>query len=146
VIRIRIRTYTELSQLATFDERFDYLKLGTLIGEKSFGHERWMNQRFYSGREWKLVRDHVIARDLGCDLGIQNQGREFRTPPHVHHLNPMRPQDIIDNNVDILDPEFLVSVAFNTHNAIHFGDRNKLTQPEVERRPGDTLLWGRRPS
>lgn len=141
-----IRTYSELSKLESFDDRFEYLKLGALVGEKSFGDERWLNQRFYTSREWRTVRDHVIARDLGCDLGIQNEGREFRTPPAVHHINPMRPADIINNNVDILDPEFLISVTLNTHNAIHFGDSSKLTKPEVERRPGDTLLWGRRPS
>ena len=134
-----IRTYSELSRLETFEERFEYLKLGAIVGEKTFGDERHLNQRFYTGPEWRNIRHHVIARDLGCDLGIA--GREFLLPPIVHHMNPIRPHDIIHSNSDILNPEYLISVTLDTHNAIHFGNANRLAKPEVERSPGDTKLW-----
>lgn len=136
---MKILTYTELCQRQTFDERFDYLALRGKVGEITFGYERYINQEFYRSREWKLCRDEVIARDLGCDLGIE--GWEIFDRPIVHHMNPMVAADIVHSNDDILNPEYLITVTHKTHNAIHYGDASLLAKPLVERRPGDTKLW-----
>lgn len=122
------------------EERYRYLKLGGFVGQDTFGYERYLNQDFYRSREWRSIRDVVIARDLGCDLGVP--GYEIHDRVYVHHMNPMVPDDIVHGNGDILDPEFLISVTHTTHNAIHFGDESKLPKIRfVERRPGDTKLW-----
>lgn len=134
-----IRTYSELSQLETFEERFAYLSIKARVGESTFGFERHLNQKFYTSREWRLVRDEVIARDLGCDLGVV--GFDIHDRILIHHMNPMVPTDLIHGNPDILNPELLISVTHNTHNAIHYGDASLLRLPIVERRPGDTRLW-----
>lgn len=136
---MRIRTYTELSQLATFQERWNYLSLKGVVGEETFGVERWINQEFYASREWKLARRATIIRDNGCDLGVDDY--EIRDNLYVHHMNPMRVEDIVEGNPDIVNPEYLITVAHNTHNAIHYGDERLLPQPFVERSPGDTNLW-----
>lgn len=135
-----IRRYSELSQLETFDERFEYLRLKGAVGESTFGFERYINQEFYRSTEWRHARRDVIARDLGMDLGIE--GFEIYDKVMVHHMNPMTVQSIIDGNADILNPEFLITVSHNTHNAIHYGDASKLNKPFMERQPGDTKLWG----
>lgn len=137
---MRIRTYTELCRLPTHLERFEYLKLQGDVGGSTFGHNRYINQSFYTSIEWKRVRDHIIARDMGCDMGLE--GHDLHDKIIVHHMNPMLPDDIRGGNADILDPEYLVAVSHNTHNAIHYGDSSLLPQPFVERRPGDTKLWG----
>lgn len=134
-----IRTYRELRHLKTFEERFDYLLLKGVVGESTFGSERYINQEFYRSREWKLVRADVIARDEGCDLGIE--GHEIFDQPYVHHMNPMIREEIIHGADSILDPDLLITVSFKTHNAIHYGDRSTLPRPFVERKPGDTKLW-----
>lgn len=136
---MRNRTYSELSQLETFEERFDYLSLGGTVGVHTFGFDRWVNQMFYRSHEWDLVRDHVIVRDNGCDLGVP--GYEIHGDLLVHHMNPLTVEDIEGRKEWILDPEFLITTRHQTHNAIHYGDRNLLPQPPVERRPGDTRLW-----
>lgn len=133
------RTYTELAKLETFEERFAYLSIKARVGESTFGFERHLNQKFYTSREWRLARDEVIARDLGCDLGVA--GFDIFDRILIHHMNPMVPTDLIHGNPDILNPEFLISVTHNTHNAIHYGDASLLRLPIVERRPGDTRLW-----
>lgn len=134
------RSYTEINKLGTFEERFDYLSLKGSVGESTFGFERHLNQKFYTSREWRLTRDAVISRDLGLDLGVP--GFEIYTRILIHHMNPMTPEDIVHGNADILDPEYLITVTHRTHNAIHYGDRSLLALPFIERRPGDTLLWG----
>lgn len=134
-----VRTYHEMRRFETFDDRFDYLKLRSSVGASTFGFDRWINQDFYRSRQWKLVRDQVIARDLGCDMGVP--GYDIYDKVLVHHMNPMTPEGIDDGDPDILDPEFLITVSLNTHNAIHFGDKRSLTKPFVERKPGDTSLW-----
>ena len=134
-----MRNYTELSGIRTFEGRYEYLRLTGFVGSDTFGHERWMNQRFYLSREWKRIRDHGIARDLGCNLGIP--GQEIVRMIQVHHMNPMRPNDLIDANEDILDPEFLISVSHDTHNAIHYGAETPVRIEVVERLPGDTTPW-----
>jgi hypothetical protein len=134
------RTYTELVQLNTFIERFDYLSIKGVVGESTFGYERHLNQQFYRSREWRIVRDEVIARDYGSDLGIE--GFEIYDRILIHHMNPISPADVLSRNPDILDPEFLISVTHNTHNAIHYGDASILRLPVIDRRAGDTQLWG----
>lgn len=133
------RSHTELSMIDSFEERFDYLNLTSKIEDRTFGGERWMNQEFYRSSQWKRVRQFVIARDNGCDLGVE--GYEIFDQITIHHMNPMTRDQIAYGDPDILNPEFLISVSFNTHNAIHFGGRSSLPQPYVERQPGDHLPW-----
>lgn len=133
------KSYSELRGLDSFEDRFRYLSLNGQVGDPTFGWERYLNQRFYNSAEWRRTRQLVIIRDNGCDLGIE--GRELFDRVYIHHMNPMRPDDLREFNPDVLNPEFLISVSHNTHNAIHFGDENHLTPIYVERRPGDHKLW-----
>lgn len=132
------KCYTELIQIPTFEERFEYLKLGGQVGSETFGFDRWINQRFYRSHEWKQIRSKVILRDEGRDLGVE--GYELQNGVYVHHMNPMIPKDIVDAESWILNPEFLICVSLNTHNAIHFGDASLLPKL-IERRPNDTCPW-----
>lgn len=133
------RTITELYQLTTFEERFRYLALGGQVGGVTFGYDRWINQGFYRSREWKLIREEVIARDLGCDLGLE--GYEIHDRIIIHHMNPMVAQDIVRGEDAIVDPEFLITTTHQTHNSIHYGDERTLRRPFSPRRDGDTKLW-----
>lgn len=133
------RSYTELRSLNTFLERYEYLRLNGRVADPTFGIDRWMNQDFYRSAEWKHVRQHVIARDLGRDLGVD--GYDIHDRIIIHHMNPMVPHDIIHSADYILDPEFLITTTHNTHNAIHYGDKTLLRMEPVERRSGDTKLW-----
>lgn len=133
------RSYSELSRLETFEERFDYLSLAADVADRTFGGERWINQDFYRSFEWRRIRQAVIARDLGCDLGVE--GYEIYDKVIIHHMNPMTRNDIAFGDPKIVNPEFLITVTHNTHNAIHYGSRNTLSNQFVERRPGDTRLW-----
>lgn len=133
------RTITELYQLPTFEERFRYLALGGQVGGVTFGYDRWINQGFYRSREWKLIREEVIARDLGCDLGLE--GYEIHDRIIIHHMNPMVAQDIVRGEDAIVDPEFLITTTHQTHNSIHYGDERTLRRPFSPRRDGDTKLW-----
>jgi hypothetical protein len=133
--------YSELKRLDSFGERFDYLSLSASVGDRTFGGERWMNQDFYRSREWKQVRHHVIARDRGCDLGVE--GYDIFDKVIIHHMNPMSRDQVANGDPVIIDPEFLISVTHITHNAIHFGDKSLLRGLVAERSPGDTLLWAR---
>jgi hypothetical protein len=139
VNHLKIRTYSELSYFETFEERFEYLKLGGVVGESTFGFDRWVNQHFYTSREWKSSRDYVITRDYGCDLGIS--GYEIHHGLLVHHMNPVSLDDIVHGEEWILDPEFLVTTSHRTHNAIHYGNSNNLPRVVTERKIGDTTLW-----
>ena len=125
--------------METFEERFDYLSLRGTVGQTTFGFERYLNQQFYTSRQWRQVRHHVIARDLGCDLGVE--GFEIFDKIIIHHMNPMNVDEIIHGDEAILDPEFLISTTHGTHNAIHYGTKTHLPRRLVERRPGDTKLW-----
>jgi hypothetical protein len=133
------RTYSELRQLETFEERFRYLELRGVLGFATFGFDRWMNQRFYKSREWQLVRDAVIVRDNGCDLGIP--GYEIYSGLIVHHMNPLSVSDLIGSEAWVIDPEFLITTSLQTHNAIHYGDEKQIPRGPVERKVGDTTLW-----
>jgi hypothetical protein len=135
----RTRRYSELIQLETFQERFDYLSLGGVVGVATFGFDRYLNQQFYRSSQWKRVRDHVIVRDGGCDLAVM--GRELHTDLLVHHMNPMAPGDLERGNPDVLNPDYLITTCINTHNAIHYGDFGMLPDAYVERVAGDTKLW-----
>lgn len=134
-----IRTYTELSKLPTFEERFNYLRLGGSVSNETFGFERYINQRFYRSAEWKQVRNQVIARDLGRDLGVE--GYDIFDRIIVHHMNPMIPENIIGKDDAILNPEYLITTKHETHNAIHYGTLATVNLPPAERFPGDTKLW-----
>jgi hypothetical protein len=136
---MRQRTYRELSRLKTFNERFEYLVLYGQVGMKTFGFDRWMNQGFYHSYEWRQVREYVIVRDDGCDLGVP--GYEIRSQLLIHHINPLTLEDLKHGEEWIIDPEFLITTTKRTHNAIHYGDRSLLPKPFVARAPGDTRLW-----
>lgn len=134
-----IRTYSELSRLKTYEERFDYLKLLGTPGRETFGFARRVNQAFYQSKEWKKARRRVIARDQGFDMGFE--GYPAGPGAIVHHMNPLIEEDILSGDPAILDPEFLITVSHNTHNAIHYGSFDLLPQPVIERAPGDTTPW-----
>lgn len=139
MILTMIRTYQELSQISTFVERYRYLKLKGTVGARTFGWERFANQKFYSSYEWKQARRDVIVRDRSCDLGIE--GHEVHDLIIVHHMNPMEAADLSQGDPRILDVNQLISCSLNTHNAIHYADEEKLLLPFAERKPGDTKLW-----
>ena len=134
-----IRTYSELRRLTDFEDRYKYLALRGSVGRSTFGFDRYINQQFYTSTQWRQIRHHVIARDLGCDLGVE--GYEIHDRIYIHHMNPMTVNDIAHGEDSILDPEFLISTTHRTHNAIHYGDERLLPRPLTERRSGDTKLW-----
>lgn len=134
-----IRTYTELSNLDTFEERFEYLKLNGQVGSDTFGFDRYLNQALYKSPEWNRVRKQVILRDNGCDLGID--GYDIGGKIIIHHMNPINAKDIEDRNSEIFNPEYLICVSHKTHNAIHYGDEKQLSKQIIERAPGDTCPW-----
>lgn len=135
-----IRTYSELVKLDNFLDRFEYLKLSGVVGAKTFGFDRYLNQALYSSPEWKKSRRNTVLRDNGCDLGIEDYPLNRAL---VHHMNPITAEQIENRDPIIFDEEFLITVSHNTHNAIHYGDQTLLPQPLIERMPGDTLLWRR---
>jgi hypothetical protein len=134
-----LRTYSELRRLETLEERYRYLAVRGTVGRETFGFDRYLNQQFYTSAEWRQIRNHVISRDNGCDLGIA--GYEIHDRIYIHHMNPMTVNEIVTGDPRNLDPEFLIAVTQRTHNAIHYGDESSLLRPFVERRPGDTKLW-----
>ena len=134
-----IRTYSELTTLPTFRERYEYLKLNGRVGEETFGFDRYLNQAFYKSEEWRAVRDYVIVRDNGCDLGME--GHEIFGKILIHHMNPISKRDILDRSDLLLNPEYLICTIKNTHDAIHFGDENLLIVAPIERRKNDTCPW-----
>lgn len=133
------RCYSELIQLPTFKERYEYLRLGGLVGQDTFGFDRYLNQKFYRSPEWKQVRRDVIIRDEGRDLAME--GYELQGNIFVHHMNPIAPQDLIDIRDWVLNPEFLVCVSKRTHDAIHFGDASLLPMLPTVRTPNDMCPW-----
>lgn len=136
---MRIRTYSELRRIETFEERFEYLALRGHVGRSTFGFDRYLNQRFYTSTQWRQLRHQIIVRDNGCDLGVE--GYEIHSRLYVHHMNPLMPEDFVDGEEHILNPDFLITTTHLTHNAIHYGDKSLLPRPLAERRPGDTKLW-----
>lgn len=134
-----IRTYTELKTFQTFEERFKYLQLNGSVGEETFGFDRYINQRFYRSSEWKNIRNYVICRDNGCDLAVD--GYEIVGRVYIHHINPITIDDFRLNSDFLLNPEYLISVTHDTHNAIHYGDEKLLINIPVERSKNDTIPW-----
>ena len=135
-----MKTYTAMIKLPTFEERFEYLKLGGFVGEETFGFDRYLNQVLYKSCDWKQIRRHVIARDFGCDLACRD--REIGGRIIVHHMNPITLSDINERSAKVLDPEGLVSVSIDTHNAIHYGDISlALPSNIIVRAPNDTSPW-----
>lgn len=134
-----LRCYTDLIQLPTFKERYEYLRLGGIVGRDTFGFDRYLNQKFYRSPEWKQIRRDVIIRDEGRDLAME--GYELQDNIFVHHMNPMVPDDLINVPDWILNPEYLVCVSKKTHDAIHFGDASILPQLPIERTPNDMCPW-----
>lgn len=139
--KMSIRTYSELITLPTFEERFKYLQLNGQVGKDTFGFDRYINQNFYRSLEWKRVRDKVILRDNGCDLGVE--GYKIHGRILIHHMNPITIKDIESMSEYLLNPEYLISTVHNTHNAIHYGDESLLITAPIERRKNDTCLWKR---
>lgn len=139
IVMRTIRTYSELIRLPTFEERFQYLKLDGLVGKDTFGFDRYLNQEFYRSKEWKEVRDFVIVRDNGCDLGMD--GYEIVGRIYIHHMNPITVNDIVHSSDFLLNPDYLICVSHNTHNAVHYGDEDLLVTAPVERRKNDICPW-----
>lgn len=139
VIQMIIRTYNELMLLPTFEERFEYLKLSGRVGEETFGFDRWLNQKFYRSAEWKHLRDQVIIRDNGCDLGVE--GREIYGKILIHHMNPISKKDILERTDLLLNPMYLISVTKQTHDAIHYSDDSILMKDPIVRSKNDTCPW-----
>ena len=134
-----IRSYSELTQIPTFIERYRYLKLRGKVGEDTFGFDRYLNQMFYKSKEWRSIRDYVIVRDNGCDLGVD--GYEIRGRILIHHMNPITQEDILNRSKFLLDPEYLITTVKNTHDAIHYGDENLLITDPICRVKNDTCPW-----
>ena len=138
---MNIKTYSELVQLPTFEERYQYLRLDGIVGEDTFGFDRYLNQIFYRSQRWRSIRDRVIVRDNGCDLGVE--GYEIYGRILIHHMNPITIKDIERESAFLLDPEYLICVTHNTHNAIHYGDDGLLIKAPIERSKNDTCPWRR---
>lgn len=134
-----IKTYSELVHIPTFEERYEYLRLNGFVGTETFGFDRYLNQIFYRSQRWKRIRDLVIIRDNGCDLGVE--GYEIHGKILIHHMNPITIEDIEKESAFLLDPEFLICTTHITHNAIHYGDESLLIKAPVERVPNDTCPW-----
>jgi hypothetical protein len=135
-----IRTYSELIQLETFEERFEYLRLDGMVGKDTFGFDRYLNQLFYNSLEWKQIRNFVISRDCGCDLGVIDH--EIYGKVLIHHMNPLTRDDIINKTDYLLNPEYLICVSFETHQAIHYGNNNYINDNiPIQRRKNDTCPW-----
>lgn len=140
---MKIRTYSELILLPTFEERYRYLRIGGRVGKETFGFDRYLNQVFYKSGEWLDIRDYVISRDNGCDLGMLDREIPDKVPILVHHMNPVTKEDILRRSKFLLDPEYLISTVKNTHDAIHYGDDSILLTGLIERCENDTCPWKR---
>lgn len=134
-----IKTYSELIRFKTLEERYQYLRIGGRVGEETFGFDRWMNQVFYKDPRWRDIRDEVITRDNGCDLGLE--GYDIHGKIFVHHMNPVTKDDILYNFDSLLNPEFLISTSKRTHDAIHYGNEDLLPQSPIVRTRNDTCPW-----
>lgn len=134
-----IRTYHDLMKLDTFEDRFHYLSLSGQVGKDTFGFDRIFNQQFYKSREWKQIRDEIIFRDNGCDLGVD--GYEIHERIIIHHMNPIMLSDIKEGTEFLLNPEYLICTTHNTHNAIHYGDENLIIKALINRNRNDMCPW-----
>lgn len=139
MIQKNIKTYSELMKLKTFEERYEYLKIGGKVGEETFGFDRYVNQLLYKKPEWIAARNKVIVRDMGCDLGME--GYDIVGKVLVHHMNPITVEDILYRLDYVLDPEYLICTSLMTHNAIHYGSDELLPKAPVERSKNDMCPW-----
>lgn len=137
-----LKSFSILSSLDTFEERYRYLRIGGVVGKATFGYDRPLNQRFYRSTEWRRLRDEILIRDNGCDLGVP--GRDIFSRPLIHHMNPLSPEQVQNGGAELFDPENLITVSHMTHNAIHYGDETLLDIGLNERLPGDTTPWAKR--
>lgn len=135
-----IRTYSELNKLKNFKDRYNYLKLGDKVGEETFGFDRYLNQMFYRSDEWKRIRDYVITRDCGSDLGCKDR-QIIDQKILIHHMNPIRKEDLLSRSDILLNPEYLITTTKRTHDAIHYGDDSLLFEEPIERSMNDTCPW-----
>lgn len=138
-MRMNTKSYSELITIPTFEERFEYLRLKGSVGKDTFGYDRYLNQILYRSPEWKKLRNQIIIRDCGCDLACE--GYEIYGRILIHHLNPITVDDVLDHNRKVFDPNNLVCVTHNTHNAIHYGDANMLLTGPIVRTKNDTCPW-----
>lgn len=136
---LMIRTYSELITLPTFEERYEYVRLGRRVGDETFGFDRYLNQMFYNSQEWRRFRRDIIVRDMGCDLAMED--REIGGLIIIHHLNVIDRDDILQRSEFLMNPEYVVCVSDNTHKAIHYGDESLLITAPIERRRNDTCPW-----
>lgn len=136
-----IKTYSEMILLPTFLERFKYLQIGGTVGAETFGFDRYLNQSLYRTAEWKRFRNEIIVRDNGCDLGCDD--RTIYGKILVHHINPLTVEDIVNRHSCVFDPDNVICVSLDTHNAIHYGDEELLMLGPIERKPNDTCPWRR---
>ncbi len=134
-----LRTYSELIQIPTFKERYEYLRIDGVVGADTFGFDRWLNQKFYRSTEWKRIRNQVILRDNACDLGVD--GYDIYGRIIIHHMNPITMVDLVGATDYLINPEFLICTTHDTHNAIHYGDAELLQTDPIERKPNDTCPW-----
>ena len=134
-----IRSYSELRRITTFEERYKYLQLGGIVGKDTFGFDRYINQIFYRSQKWRSIRDQVIIRDNGCDLGVE--GYDIYGRILIHHMNPITLEDVEKESDFLLNPEYLICTTHNTHNAIHYGDEKLLITAPIERTKNDTCPW-----
>lgn len=134
-----IKTFSELIEIPTFEERFEYLKLGGFVGEETFGFDRYLNQNFYRSYEWRQLRNQIIIRDNGCDLACDD--RDIFGRVIIHHMNPISTDDLIHNSDFLTNPEYLICTTKQTHDAIHYGNKDSLMSIPKERRPNDTIPW-----
>jgi len=139
--QMTFRSFSELQKIRSFDERYEYLRLPSVVGEITFGFDRYLNQQLYTSRRWLRLRDEIIVRDKGCDLGVE--GYEIGGRIIIHHMNPVSIEDIEFGRSSVFDPEVLICTSHDTHQAIHYGDNSLLPQLPIERRPGDTVPWRR---
>ena len=135
------KSYSELMRLNTFEERYRYLRIGGAVGKETFGYDRYLNQILYNSQDWRNFRNPIIVRDNGCDLAFPD--RELESRVIVHHINPITVEDVLNRDPKIFDPENVICVSHNTHQAIHYGDENLLYKNPVERKPNDTCPWKR---
>lgn len=138
VVDLMLR-FSDMLRLSTFEERYEYLKLSGFVGELTFGSKRYLNQVFYRSPQWKWVRNQIIIRDNGCDLAVQD--RVIQGKVLIHHLNPITDEDIKNNSYSLIDPDNLVCVSHNTHEAIHYGSKDLLIPDILERKSNDTCPW-----
>ena len=134
-----IKTYSELILLPTFEERFKYLQLNGRVGDDTFGFDRYINQKFYRSAEWKRIRDYIIIRDNGCDLAAD--GYEIHGRILIHHMNPITISDIKFSTEYLMNPDYLICVTHNSHNAIHYGDEKQIITGPIVRTKNDTCPW-----